>query len=112
MKQALNQISMRCNLQVLQEVVQMRKGDLAATQRFVEQQAEVSMSLKQAAERQVEASEQFLAVATSAEKMYSAEATRLGEAGKVRPGVLPLHLQVAHGHIYIPAQLDAENKLL
>ena len=97
----------------------MRKGDLAATQCFVEQQAAVSMSLKQAAERQVEAAErqveaaeQFLAVATSAEKMYSAEATRLGEAGKVRPGVLPLHLQVAHGHIYIPAQLDAENKLL
>ena len=86
---------MRCNLQVLQKVVQMRKGDLAATQRFVEQQAKVSMSLKQAAERQVEAaerqveaSEQFLAVATSAEKMYSAEATWLGEARKVRPAVL------------------------
>ena len=74
---------MRRNLQVLQEEVQMRQGDLAATQPFVGQQAEVFTSLKQVAERQVEASKQFLAAATSGEEMYTAEANRVGEACKV-----------------------------
>ena len=111
-KQALNQVLMRCNLQVLQNVLQMREGDLAARQRFLVQQVEVFTRLRQLAEH-------FLAIATSAEEIYKAEAHRLGEACKVRHAVLhmhayacicmPLRLQIAQGHVYILklAQLDA-----